>query len=799
MARKEPIQVVGGAYSDDALPWTAQDCVNYIPVFAEKEGTRSPKMLRGAPGHSVFTADMDEAPVRGTHDCEGIRIAVTGTTAYLIAADGSATSLGTIPGVERVTIAHNQITGGHEIAFGNGQSGYVYNTADGTFGQITDEAFPGFRSVDFIDQYIIGVEPFGRYWFHSDLSDATSYSSIDRMQAEKQPDGIQQAIATGGDVFVLGKRSAQFFSNTGAATGTFANRDGTEMDVGAASPWTACRMDNSVYWLSNEGIVYRLEGYQPRRVSTHALEQAFSRADISKAFAFTFEDRGHKVYYLTVGGKTWGYDVATGEWHRRKSSGLDFWRMNNLVRWGRRWFGGDYTNGKLYLLDWALQDEAGDELERSRICPVIHDHQNALIVNMVELVFDTGMDSTSFPIPEVIVDSPSITGDVPDGAIGDSGTLQYVVTGGVLPYSDLEIQSGSLPPGATMDADGLVTYEYSAPGSYSWTVGGTDAIGQPFSVADAAEVSAPEWLLFQAGNQHKISPEGTDWSSAAQTFTLDGGSVLGPNSQSEALSVNGEVLFVSVSAGFGGVQHGFRDSAGDWWPLTTSAISASSGQLANSGTHWFIAGQSGSVCQVSSDGKTFANMAIGAQAVARSGSGMVFAYADGSSFDIVKLWSSAADGTGISALTSLNVGYNARLAVMASDGDSLLLALEDQTSANRQIKLHSRVAGVWAAHGTPFPTFTDAQLSARVKVHHDPVLGWFVCASNRIAHGATPGTIALDAQVFPQIIYGIGSDGGKVIVSGASGMLYSYTPGDGWVALSSGLSTVLVDVTPVMP
>lgn len=521
MARKTPIQIVGGAYSDDALPWTAQDCVNYIPVFAEKAGTRSPKMLRGAPGHVLFSADCGEAPVRGLHDCEGIRIAVVGTTAYRIASDGTATALGTVPGVERVTIAHNQISGGHEIAIGNGQSGYVYNTADGTFGQITDDAFPGFRSVDFIDQYIIGVEPFGRYWFHSDLSDATSYSSIDRMQAEKQPDGIQQAIATGGDVFVLGKRSAQFFSDTGASTGTFANRPGTEMDVGAASPWTACRLDNSVFWLSNEGIVYKLEGYQPRRVSTHALEQALSRADISKAFAFTFEDHGHKVYYLTVGGKTWGFDVATGEWHRRKSAGLDFWRMNNLVRWGRRWYGGDYTNGRLYLLDWRVQDEAGEELERGGVCPVIHDDQNRIVLNLFELLFDTGMDAESFPLPDVAPIPLSITGDVPDGYSGDSVSTTYVATGGVQPAT-FTVQSGTTPPGLTFHSDGTVDGTFTTGGSYSWVMLATDMDGNTATLADTAVVESASTLY----DQVTYTGDGTASRNIATTVDLTGGGLV---------------------------------------------------------------------------------------------------------------------------------------------------------------------------------------------------------------------------------------------------------------------------------
>ena len=42
------IDLIGGFYRDE--PWSAQDTVNWLPVQAQAEGTRSPIKLRGAPG-----------------------------------------------------------------------------------------------------------------------------------------------------------------------------------------------------------------------------------------------------------------------------------------------------------------------------------------------------------------------------------------------------------------------------------------------------------------------------------------------------------------------------------------------------------------------------------------------------------------------------------------------------------------------------------------------------------------------------------------------------------------------------
>jgi hypothetical protein len=164
------------------------------------------------------------------------------------------------------------------------------------------------------------------------------------------------------------------------------------MEVGLASTHAVAVMDNSVFWLGNDGIVYRAQGYTPQRISTHAIEQAIARCNLAQAFAFTFEDRGHKVFYLTFpDGQTWGYDAASGDWHRRSSYGLDRWRINTLTYWNGSWIAGDYTTNKLYKLDWNVQQEDGQPMERRRLTGVQHDGHNALILNGVALEVDTGL------------------------------------------------------------------------------------------------------------------------------------------------------------------------------------------------------------------------------------------------------------------------------------------------------------------------------------------------------------------------------------------------------------------------
>ena len=47
---RTPVDLVGGFYTDDTLPWACQDTVNYLPVQAEASGTRTMTKLVDAPG-----------------------------------------------------------------------------------------------------------------------------------------------------------------------------------------------------------------------------------------------------------------------------------------------------------------------------------------------------------------------------------------------------------------------------------------------------------------------------------------------------------------------------------------------------------------------------------------------------------------------------------------------------------------------------------------------------------------------------------------------------------------------------
>ncbi len=493
--RATSVDLIGGYYTDDSLPWACQDTVNWLPVMAEVAGTLTPKRLATPPGLRPYQA-IGTGPIRGVHDCEGLRLVVSGSGLYRITNDGVGVLIGQIPGVGRVSMTHNQFKTGNQVLVENGQvgGGYVYNTVDQTFGRITDEGYPGSISSDYLDSFLLGVEPLGRYWFHSNLADATDYNTLDRYEAEASPDRIVGLATSRDEVVVFGQRTTEFFFNAGQATGTFQNRR-TTMDRGCAGRHTIQKLDNTLFWLGDDGVVYRLNGYAPEPVSTRVLDRAISDYNWSEAFAFVWEDRGFKVYYLTFpDGMTFGYDVVTRVWHRRESFGLSRWRLTDTIRWGRKWYGGDFQTGRVWELDWDYYREGNQPIISERTSPVLSDSQSRIGLKKVELQIDTGQGDAAV----AAVAGPRVSGSVPDGVVGQTLSARYIVSGGAAPYGPFEIVAGQLPQGLALAADGAVTGVPTLPGSYMWTVGIRDAAGELGMLRDASQVVEPQievWAL----------------------------------------------------------------------------------------------------------------------------------------------------------------------------------------------------------------------------------------------------------------------------------------------------------------
>jgi hypothetical protein len=190
------------------------------------------------------------------------------------------------------------------------------------------------------------------------------------------------------------------------------------------------RMDNTLFWLGQDergaGIVWRVNGYTPQRISTHSVEwfiSEYAKANgISDAVAYAEQDEGHTCYVLhfpsatcepsAAGGMTqnvrlgatWVYDVASQQWHERAywNAPTGQWQAH-LGRSHCYGFGqhlvGDYQSGNIYVASSDNFDDAGKAIRRVRRAPVLSDEQRTMFFHSLEIAMQVGAGNAIDPNP----------------------------------------------------------------------------------------------------------------------------------------------------------------------------------------------------------------------------------------------------------------------------------------------------------------------------------------------------------------------------------------------------------------
>ena len=394
-----PLPLLGGFYADETRPWSVQDCLNWLPTQAEKSGTRTPLKLETPPGLRQVL-NVGTKPVRGTYNCEGRFFMVAGTTLYEVNTNFTTTNRGTIPGVGIVRFAHNQQSVGNQLLIVNGSAGYVFNTQTNTLTHVTDAGYPGAINAVFTDSYLVQIEPARRFAFNSAPADALNYNTLDRFTSEVSPDLLMSLAVVNNDLILFSARSTEFFYNSGNAEQPFRTKR-ISMQRGCGGRYTVVNLDNTVYWLGDDGIFYVLNGYLPMRISTRPIEQSIEGLNWDQCFSFTWESKGHKVAYWTFpDGTTWGYDVSSREWSRRASYGLNRWRPSSMTFWNGRWYAGDFQTGTLWDVDWDYMLEGTQDFISERTTGVLIDNQNLFLVPRLELLMQVGQESTPMSNPD---------------------------------------------------------------------------------------------------------------------------------------------------------------------------------------------------------------------------------------------------------------------------------------------------------------------------------------------------------------------------------------------------------------
>ncbi len=394
--------LVGGSYQDRSLPFDAQRSINFYPVMSEEEGSKEIAALQGTPGLLIF-ANCGSGPNRGGFVAtNGRAFVVSGTTLYEIFTDGTNISLGTLTsGSSIVSMDENGI----QLGICDGSSVWMFTYATNAFALVVSN-IPVSGTINFIDGYFVVTKVGTSEFYISASYDGTTWASLDFASKESSPDFLSTTVNAFGQLVLMGTETMEIWSNTGNNLFPFQRISGAKIKQGCVAPYSAISMDNSVLWVGRDmrgqGVVYKLDGFVPSRISTHAIEYILQHVpDLTVLRAYTYQQDGHTFYVLTGAGlsTTLVYDISTKFWHERaflNSSGFFERHLSVfcLFAFGKQLVG-DRNNGNVYDMSLDYYDDNGSPLKAQRTFTHICNEGKPLRSAMLEVDFEAGVGTQS--------------------------------------------------------------------------------------------------------------------------------------------------------------------------------------------------------------------------------------------------------------------------------------------------------------------------------------------------------------------------------------------------------------------
>lgn len=440
---KSPI--LGAAYVARSTNAADNRLVNMYPE-STPDGGKTAAYFQRVPSILQYANFGGSGSIRGMWVVKGVLYAVAGSELYSI--DSVTTTLrGTgIAGTGPVSMVDN----GTQIFIATNPNGYIYNINTTAFAQIGDPDFPGAVTVGYINGYFVFNEPNSQRVWVTELFDGNSIEPLSFASAEASPDNVVSLIVDHKEIWIFGNNSTEVWYDAGQPDYPLAPIQGAFLETGCAAPYSVAKMDNSVFWLGADargfGMVYRARGYQPQRISTHAIEYAIqSYNTISDAIAYTYQQDGHMFYVLTfpTANVTWVYDAATQMWHQRgyeteTSSELNRHTPSCMATDGTRVYVGHSSQRKIgyynFNFDFGNYEFSTDRrqvwLRSWRALPTNENNLKRTAQHSLQLDCEAGTSFTPLPLQP----APGVQG--PPWEVRTSDGTIYNVTNPVVLRSD---------------------------------------------------------------------------------------------------------------------------------------------------------------------------------------------------------------------------------------------------------------------------------------------------------------------------------------------------------------------------
>ncbi len=372
--------------------WSGARLVNCFSELAEGDKADMFAVM-AIPGLTTFS-DIGTQPNRGEHVMDGVLYAVNGTSLYSVDASGVETLIGSIPGSLPVQMADN----GAQLAIQSETAGYVLDSGTIYTGIVNLGPVSG---LTYIDGYFVWLVADSDQFIISGLNDGLTYDPLDVATVEGNPDNNIGVINDHRELQFFGSQTVEIWYNSGDADFPFERQGNAFIERGIRDRNSLVKIDNSVHFVGDDLVVYRLSGYEPVRISTHAIEGDIANATWFRAFTYTLQ--GHKQYVLNTDVGTFAYDMATGAWHDRHSLGRVNYRVGYAINAYGRVIMADAYTGKLYIPDLSVNTEDGDEIQMEILLPSIQSQRAKQTLYAYECQIQAGVGNASDADPQIIL------------------------------------------------------------------------------------------------------------------------------------------------------------------------------------------------------------------------------------------------------------------------------------------------------------------------------------------------------------------------------------------------------------
>jgi len=326
--------------------------------------------------------------------------AVVGSGFFEISSNGVATRLGTVAGVEQVSMPYSFNTQAI-IAGGNY---YLYDDSVG-FRQIVDEELGNPIDGIWIGGYYVFTD--GENIYHTDITNEEEISPFSFATSEYSPDPTLALQKTDDNkLMVLDRESISYFQPSGGSEFAFDYLQSNTLKLGVVSSHAVTEVNGSHYIVGgkkNESLaVYAVSLGQYKKVSNREIEKVLAEFSEIELSGIRLEGRtieGQATLIIHLPAKTLACNLglpASVAWYRLGSGRNENYQAINGVFNGDKWVYGNKNNGTFASINTSQCLQYGERAQWEIFTPLIKMPAQAINKLEAETIAGINDDDTVF-------------------------------------------------------------------------------------------------------------------------------------------------------------------------------------------------------------------------------------------------------------------------------------------------------------------------------------------------------------------------------------------------------------------